>query len=217
MIHIEMDKRALRQFRGTVDKWGRKTGKGIEEGVIELASASGRQLAQKLPPFGLSAAIGQKFQGSIGKQVNRAVSAGNVAGKSGSAAQIHTGFRDSKGQVPKGLKDRGQFHREPVPVGEKERLIDKKQAAAGIAKGAWVHAVETMGKKLSGIARWIRRHASRGQSTIRRKGFSTEVTLTNTVPWVQNVQTPAMVKSALQTAYRNTIKRMQRILDKASS
>lgn len=212
MIRAEISRESQQEFRRVLAEFQKKSGKSVEESVVELGKASARQLAMKVPPFGVSSKVGDRFSGSIAKQVNRAVSAGNVAGRSGTAEQLHESYRNAKGQVPRGLEDRGRYRREPIPVREKEDLIDKRQKAAGIVKGAWLHCLLLIGGKASGFGQWIRRHTHSGKATIRPRGISTEVTLTNEIKWVSNVQNQKLVKMALNTALRNTIKRMEKII-----
>lgn len=216
MIRVEIDPASRRIFRKTVDDYSKKIGKNVEEGVIELVKSGGKQLAQKVPPFGISAQIGKKFQGSVAKQVNRAVRAGNVGVVSGSTAeQVHRAARDGKGQVPKLLKTTGRRVRNPIPVRDKEQHIDRKQEAAGTAKGAWIAAANAVGgKKLSGIPRWISRHMRNGSARLTRKGISTECELTNSLRYINRLQPPNLIKSALQAAYQNTLRRMERIINK---
>lgn len=216
MIRISIDPESRRAFRKMLKDYEKKTGTNTEDATIELARACGRQLAQKIPPFGLSASVGKKFEGSIAKQVDRAVKAGNVSAVSGSTAeQVHRNARDHRGQVPKGLRTKGRRKANPIPVGEKERLIKKKKEAAGTAKGAWIAAATALtGKAISGVAKWISRHRKGGRSSILRKGLNTEITLTNELPYIERLQTPAMVKAALRDGYRNALRRIEKIIQK---
>lgn len=221
MIRVSIDPSSSRIFRKVVTDFEKKVGRGVEESVVEvLGKSSGRQLAHKVPPWGLSAQAGKKFEGSVAKQANRAVNAANVGAVRGSTAeQAHASARDGRGQVPKGLRTRGKRVPHPIPVGEKERLIDKKQAAAGLAKGAWIAAANSLpGKALSGIPRWISRHAGKnGSSNVTRKGISSEVELRNELGYIQRLQSGVMVKAALKMAYQNSLRQMERILNKIRS
>lgn len=216
MISITIDPSSRRIFRRIVKDFEKKTGRKVEDSVVELTRSSAKQLAHRVPPFGLNAQVGKKFEGSIAKQVDRAIKAGNVGVVSGAtAAQMHASARDNKGQVPKGLRTRGKRVKNPISVREKEALIDRKQAAAGSAKGAWIAAGNSLsGKRISGVARWVSRHLLHGSSKILRRGISTEASITNELPYIQRLQSGPMIKAALQIAYRNTLRQMQRILDK---
>jgi hypothetical protein len=221
MISFSLDPASVRETKRILREYERKVGQTKDDSVIDIGREASRQAAQKVPPFGLSENIGNKFKKSIAKQVNRAVKNANVTGKAGDAAKVHAAARDGKGQVPRGLRDKGQYKREPVEIGDKERVIDKRQAAAGIAKGAWIHAGTLLGRKTAAVTgrrrqavgQWIMRHLKRGQATITRMGMNTTVTLTNTVSWVQKLQSEAMINAAVRAAFRGKQKEMQRQLD----
>jgi hypothetical protein len=222
MISFSLDPASVRDTKRILRAYERKTGQTIEESVIDIGREASRQAAQKCPPFGLTDRTGDRFKKSIAKQVNRAVKAGNVAGRPGDANRVHQSLRDSKGQVPRNLKTTGQYKRDPIKISEKEALIDKKQAAAGIVKGAWIHAGTQLGRKFAAVTgrkrvvvgAWIRRHLSRGKGSVTRHGINTEVTLVNTVSWVQRVQSESMLRSAVNAAFKGVQREMQKALDK---
>jgi hypothetical protein len=221
MISFSLDPSSVRETKRILREYERKVGQTSDESLVDIGREAARQAAQKVPPFGLSENIGNKFKKSIAKQVNRAVKNANVTGKAGDAAKVHASARDSKGQVPKGLRDTGGFKREPVEVADKERVIDQRQKAAGIVKGAWIHAGTLLGRKMQvvtgrkrqAVGKWIMRHLKRGQATVSRMGMNTTVTLTNTVAWVQRLQSEAMLNAAVRAAFRGKQKEMQRQLD----
>jgi hypothetical protein len=216
MIRLSIDQGDLRRFRQRLQDFVEEAGRTESEAIQLLAKACGKELAITVPPFGLSAAVGKKFQASIAKQVNRAINAGNVAGTPGIAAAVHASKRNSKGQVPRGLKDRGQFKRDPISVREKEDLIDRKQNAAGVAKGAWIAAAEKLnGKKISGVGKWVRRHADKnGKASIKVASGGTEVSLTNEVPFMQGLQKQSYIDTALKRGYMRSFRHMTIIVKK---
>lgn len=221
MISFRLDPSSVRETQRLIREFDRKVGQTKDDSIIDIGREAARQAAQKVPPFGLSENIGTKFKRSIAKQVNRAVKNANVTGKAGDAAKVHQSARDNNGQVPRGLRDTGQYKREPIEVGDKERVIDQRQKAAGIVKGAWIHAGSLLGRKMAVVTgrrrqvvgKWIMRHLKRGKATITRMGMNTEVTLTNTVGWVQKLQTESMLNAAVRAAFRGKQKEMQRQLD----
>lgn len=221
MIRVSLDRASLAATRRLIREYERKVGRSAGDSVIAIAREASRQAAQKCPPFGLTEKTGDKFKGSIAKQVSRAVRHANVTGLQGNAATVHAAKRNNRGQVPKGIKDEGGFRRAPIAVGDRERLIREKQAAAGIVKGAWIHAGSLLGRVTSPIAgrrraivgRWILRHLSRGKAAVARRGMNTVVTLTNTVRWVGTIQTQGMLNSATKAAFKGVEKEMQRVLD----
>jgi hypothetical protein len=221
MIRISIDRSSMAATRRLIREYERKVGREAGDSVIAIAREASRQAAQKCPPFGLTQKTGDKFQKSIAKQVARAVRNAEVTGQQGAAAAIHASKRDSKGRVPKGLKTDGNLRRAPVAVRDRESHIDKKQANAGMVKGAWIHAGHLLGRVTSPIAgrrraivgRWILRHMSNGKAEINRRGINTVVTLTNTIRWASKVQTQSMLKSAVNAAFKGVEKEMQRVLD----
>lgn len=221
MIRVSLDRSSLAATRRLIREYERKVGRSCGDSVIAIAREASRQLAQKTPPFGLTEKTGDKFKLGIAKQVSRAMKNANVTGKQGTAATVHESARNNKGQVPKGLKTDGRFQRRPIPIGDKQRLIAKKWQAAGIAKGAWIHAGHLLGRVTSPIAgrrraivgRWIMRHMSRGKATIVRRGINTVVTITNTVKWINNLQSQSIINSATKAAFKGVEKEMQRVID----
>jgi hypothetical protein len=221
MISFRLDPASVRATRRLIADYSRAVNQTKDDSIIDIGREASRQAAQKVPPFGLSERTGDKFKKSIAKQVNRAVKNANVTGKTGDATKVHADARDGKGQVPRGLKEKGQYKREPVEVADRERVIDKRQAAAGIAKGAWIHAGILLGRKsmvVTGrkrltVGRWILRHLSRGKASINRMGMNTEVTLVNTIAWIQKLQSDAMLASAVRAAWNGKKKEMQKRLD----
>lgn len=203
MIKVQLDPESVRGFRTRVQDYIQEAGKTYADAMEQLAKACAKELAITVPPFGLSAKVGQQYQKSIAKQVNRAVSAGNVAGTPGDAEQLHKRYRNKRGQVPRNLKDRGQYQREPVSVRDKETYIDKAQERAGKAKGGWIAAAEKLnGKKITGVGRWVRRHAQKnGEAAIKIKGAGSEVILTNRVSYIDKLQRQDYVNTALKRGY----------------
>lgn len=215
MITASMDAASVAGFRTKLDEFTKLTGKSIDEGIKMLAKSVAKELAIMVPPFGISAKQGAKFQKSIEKQIDRAVKAANVAGIQGSAATVHERQR-RKGQVPKGLKTIGKFRREPIPIGEKIDLIRKKQAAAGRAKGAWIAAGEAVdGKKITGISAWVRKNAKKhGEASVKVAGMGSIVTILNRVQYISNIQTPTMVKKGIHRGYGRNARHMMIVIKK---
>lgn len=216
MIKVSVDPASIKRFQHRMQDFVEEAGKTTKEAMELLAKACAKELAITVPPFGLSAKIGAQFEKSIAKQINRAISAGNVSGKSGDAAQIHESYRNAKGQVPKGLKDRGQYKREPIAVREKQDLILRKQKSAGIAKGAWIAAGEKLnGKKITGVGRWVRRHAQQnGSASVIARGVGADVVLTNQVQFISNLHKSEYVEKALKRGYQRNFKHMTIVVKK---
>lgn len=221
MIRFSLDPASVRETKRIIREYEQKVGQSAADSVIDIGREGARQAAQKCPPFGLSENIGNRFKLSIAKQIQRAVTNANVTGRQGSASQVHQAARNRKGQVHRELETEGQFKRAPIPIRDKERLIDQKQAAAGIVKGAWIHAGTLLGRKAESvigrkrvpIGQWIMRHLKRGKATVSKMGINTEVTLTNTVAWASNLQSESMLNSAVNAAFRARKREMQKRIE----
>lgn len=217
MVKIEVSQATRKKFLDGLDNFAKLTGQSVEDGIDKSAEIMGKNLIKSVQPYGTSAKIGQKLEKSIAKQVNRAIRHGNVAGQSGTASDVHKKNRNSEGQVPKDLATRGKFKRSPIEISERDALIKKKMQNAGIAKGAWYAATNQItGKKITGIAKWITRHenASNGTCNKTGKGIDRVIELTNSVPWIENVQTPDDVQKAIKSAYSNFISYINREMKK---
>jgi hypothetical protein len=180
-----------------------------------LGKGCAKELASLVPPYGVSAKQGAAFQKSIAKQIDRAIRAANVAGTQGAAGFVHAQVR-RKGQVPKGLKTQGQYKREPIPIKDKVDLLRKKQAAAGTAKGAWVAAGDAIdGKKMRGVAKWIRRHAQKnGAASIKSEGIGSTILLTNNLPYINGLQPQSVIDLALKRGYARNFRHMTIVVKK---
>jgi hypothetical protein len=216
-VKIEIDRNSVKKFTQTLETFTKETGKSIEDGLDTVAIAAGKRLISTVQPYGMNKKIGEKYMMSIAKQVNRAIRHGNVEGQDGGASEVHSRNRNSRGQVPKGLNTDGRFRRKPVEVGDKESHIDKKQAMAGIAKGAWYQATNQItAKKVTGVAAWITRHENQGNGVCNKTGtgFKREITLTNRVPYIRKIQSDSDIEKSIKTGYSNFIKQLQKIIDK---
>lgn len=206
----------MSRFRSRMRDFIKEAGKTESEAVQLLAKACAKELAITVPPFGLSAKVGRQYQKSIAKQVDRAIKAGNVKGVQGSASTVHESFRISNGQVPKGLKTTGRYNRSPISVRDKETLIDKRQHAAGIAKGGWIASAERLnGNKISGVGAWVRRHAGKnGSSDIRVERAGTSVLLTNSVSYISKLHRQSYIDTALKRGYMRNFRHMTIVVKK---
>ena len=221
-----MDKGSVREFKRLLREYEKKTGISIEEGVIEMAKSTSRRLAHTVPPYGLTSAVGKKFEESIGNQIDYAwYGASKGAFPSSSMGAAHAAARNKNGQVKMRKFRRFKGVNDNITVGEKEAYKRKKVKNAGIAKAGWVAAGEsTISKQsftktgklkiLSGIAKWIRRHVkgALGSSKTKRSGMSTEVSLTNNVTYISRLHKQADQDKAIEQGRRSGIARMKHIL-----
>jgi hypothetical protein len=209
MIRIQMDPVSERGVKVRMNQYRKLLGKTKKEITIELGKACSKEIAMRIQPYGLSAKVGEKFEGSIAKQVNRATRNAELAPAAGTAKQAHKSRRNQKGQVPKSLPIRGRKRRSPFfPEGVTEIILEKKENA-GMAKGAWIAAAETLGGKISGIPKWIRRHASaNGSSKISASASTSTVAITNELNYAEHSINDQRLRAALKTAYKKQWKRM---------
>ena len=226
MIRMEIDRRTRRQFERTLRQFRRATGVSVEEGIIEVAKSTARQLVHTVQPYGTDKAKGEKFMGNIGKQIDYAWM-GSLRGAypSSSMAEAHAAARNSRGVVRMRKFRRFAEWNNYISVGQKEEYKRKKVKNAGIAKAGWVVAGESTisatnrtrtgrVKKLSGIANWIRRHMkpSLGGSEIKRNGMGTFVDLINNVSYIEKLQTQSDVNKAIRVGLSRGMARLRKII-----
>jgi hypothetical protein len=216
-VKMKLDDESVKKFTRTLETFTKQTGKSFEDGIDMLAVSTGKRLISTVKPYGLNKQVGDKYMLSIAKQVNRAIRHGNVEGQQGSASEIHSRNRNKRGQVSKGLNVDGQFKRKPVEISDRESQIDRKQAMAGIAKGAWYEAVNKVSdKKVTGVATWITKHDNKGNGICEKigNGLKRRITLTNKVPYIRNIQSDSEIEKSIKTGYNNFLKQLQVVIDK---
>jgi hypothetical protein len=216
MISATITPKAAALFKRQIAEYERKIGKTERDAMIDLGKSSSKELAIKVQPFGVSGKAGKKYEGSIRKQVHRALMNANIYGGSESASEAHQSRRNSRGQISNMLPSRGfKFKRKPIDLDERYQLAKKKALNAGLSKGAWIDAGESLdGKKISGIPKWIRRHVKHGSSKIDQTTSGIVIYLTNQISFIVSAMSDSDIKMALTTAYRKNIKRMQTALNK---
>jgi hypothetical protein len=190
----------------------KKTGEEIAQG---LGKAAAKQLANYTYPWGMNPAIGKKFEMNLMLQGHRALKAANVSGAQGGPSQVHKSARNSQGQVPKNLETKGRFQRAPIELSERMAYTEGLRKQAGIAKGAWISAGENLGAgKISGVPKWIRRHAKNGSAAITQGRDGAEVTLTNELDFVRGRKFEQAINPAMAKAYKGQLSRMRLLVKK---
>lgn len=208
MIKVSLDPVSQRGISTRLNDYKKLANKTNREITIELAKACAKEIANRVQPFGLSAKVGKAFEGSIAKQVNRAIRNAEISGDTGTAEYAHKKRRDNKGQVPRNLRMKGRRVRS-IPPEDASEIVLKKKQNAGMVKGAWIAAAESLGGKISGIPKWIRRHAGRnGTSDIKIGSNASTVTITNTLGHARSTLSSPNLNAALKTAYNKQWKRM---------
>jgi hypothetical protein len=219
-INIELDKESRRAMEATLQQFADLTGKGVETGVKEIALSSARRLAMTVQPYGVGSAKGAKFIESIGMQVDAAYLGTNLGAfpATGSMAQAHRNARRN-GKVPyrQFRKEKGKPWLGLITQAEKEQYKRTVQRKAGRAKAAWISAAESLGVgKMSGIAKWIRRHVPSGYGahSLAGSGLKLEVTLENKTPYLSAIQKDRDVQKALSDGLKNGFRRLEIIVEK---
>ena len=204
-------------FKKTLKRFAEKTQTGIEEGIKTIGESTGRALASKVRPYGLSARIGKEFERNIGEQVDHVRYGANMGVYSGGS--IQTAHENQRRQGRVRIRKVGGRWNEVISKDDAERYKRQKQANAGMVKAGWVAAVnQATGRNLKRIPRWISRHIGRGRGTGRmyKRGGKTEMSLSNNVPYARQAQKDREVTSALAQGRSNALKYMLLTIDKAT-
>lgn len=198
-------------------KYAELTGNGVETGIKEIGITTAKALASKVQPFGLTKV--DKFSKSIQSQVKRAIRNANVQGASGSIESAHKSRRNQKGQVSKDLNTKGQYKAKPFDPQDRKKLGDKKALNAGLAKGAWVEAGNSLVRGFSkargalkriNVRQEINRHIGKGNGISRdtKSGISFTIYLTNKLNYIQKTMTSGNIAAALKMGQQNGHKRL---------
>lgn len=215
-ITLKIDKQSQAETRRLLAEFEQLTGKGVEQGIEEIAMSVGRRLAHTVQPYGLSQAKGDKLEQNIAKQAHRAIRNANLLGIPGGAETVHRKARDGRGRVPKGLPTQGQYKRKPISPPDRHRTVEAQMQKAGRAKAAWVEATNRIGKStMTGVGGWIMRHVGKGYGNARKigRGLRFQVELENRTSYIRKIQRNSAVQSAIKTGFKNGYTRIQRIID----
>ena len=206
-------------MKRTIKRFGRLTQKGIEAGVKELAKSTGKALAHKVQPFGLSAKKGAKYIDNIGEEVDHVRYGVNVGAYPANNIEAAHNHMRRYGNI-KIRHVSGKGWKNIISKGESERYKRRKQANAGMAKAGWIEAGnQASGKNMARIPSWIRRHlgGGLGRGRIIRAGARTTAELSNSVSYIGYTQKNKDVRSALAMGRRNGLKHMMEQIDKHTS
>ena len=211
MIKVTIDPRSLDNFRHGLELYKEQVGKTQRDATIELARAVCKELAIKIHPFGVSSRAGKKFEGSIRKQVWRAIKNSQVEGTQETIEQAHKARRGRSGAVSKNLRTEGQMRKSPYAADDVSQYAIKKSKNAGLVKGAWIAAGQALtGKPISGVGIWVKRHANKnGSARVSADPKTATVYVTNELDYVRKAQRSAYVSHAIRTAYRKQYARMR--------
>jgi hypothetical protein len=215
MISATITPSSAANFKKAIADYERQIGASKRDIMIDLAKISSKELAIRVQPFGISAKVGSRFEGSIRKQVHRSIKNANIYGGSQNAVEAHQSRRNAKGQISSRLPTQGQYKRTPIDLSDRFELAKKKSLNAGLSKGAWIDAGQSLdGKKISGVPKWIKRHIKNGSSQIEKVRSGFVIYLTNSISFISSAMPSSDITIALNTAYRKNLKRMQITLSK---
>ena len=216
MIQLKVTQASRAKFLANLKAYEKRAGKSREEATIGLAKASAKQLASKIPPYGVSARIGKKFEESIKTQVWRAIKNAQIQGDAGGVRTAHANRRNSRGQVPRQLNTAGKYSMAPYDAGNVAGHAQKKSNQAGLLKSAWISAGNKLkGNRISGVAKWITRHpGTHGSGKVASTLNGVVVYLTNKLQYVTKAQKQSEIQSALKTAYNGYSYFMKREIEK---
>jgi len=218
---ITIDKNSIKSTQDIIEQFVAATGKGAEEAIEIMAFSAGRRLINTVQPYGLKG--GKKFEENIARQINQVFIATNL-GQYGEQRDIRAAHntRRRNGRVsPAGkiTKVKGEKWKGVISESEKDRYVRDQQEKAGQAKGAWVEAINSIGKSnISGIPAWIKRHASSGFGKSRKEGegLKTKITIINETPYMTTrMQKPQDLMKAAQDGFANGMRRLSQLAAKA--
>ena len=205
-------------------KFEKLTGKGVEDGIREMALSTARQLAIKVQPYGVSnSGKGKKFVENIERQVSQIWFGVNLGAypETTNLRQAHRQQRrNGRVRGRKFRKEQGNWWRNLIPESERDRYVVEQQAKAGRAKAAWLTAGNSLGVgKASKIGKWIDRHIGKGYGghNMLGRGIRAVVQLYNNTPYLTGPQKNKDVAAALKLGRANAIKRMQTIVAKQAA
>ncbi len=207
-----------------IRKFEKLTGKGVEDGIREMALSTARQLAIKVQPYGISdKGKGKKFVENIEKQVTQVFIGVNL-GQYSETSNLRSAHRSNRnrGRIrgDKITKQPGQRWKNVIDRGQLERVTTDQQAKAGRAKAAWLTAGNSLGVgRASKIGKWIDRHIGKGYGghNMLGRGIRAVVQLYNNTTYLTGPQKNKDVAAALKLGRANAIKRMQTIVAKQAA
>jgi len=164
----------------------------------------------------------KKLRPKLANAYSAAMQKGDI-GKAGQiAAKVLEGFTQSVsmdgGERLKASRNaRGRVGKvSPMGVTEKtsvDTLKAKKELSAGIAKAGFLQAGKSLGSK-NRVAKWLNKNFTLGHSKVVEKpDWGTEVMIYNDVKYASNTITPNKIRLAVQNAYQNQVKKMQKAVD----
>lgn len=201
-----------------IQRFEKLVGRGVGDGVKQIAESTGRALASKIRPYGMSAKKGQEFEDNIFEQIRHVAYGVNVGAYSGDSMKAAHEAQRKRGRV-RIREISGDKWLAKIRQGEMHAYAKRKQANAGMVKAGWIEATQKATKDvMKRIPLWIRRHVGRGVGSGRmyKVGAKTYLDLQNKVPYASDAQSDWEVESSLENGRKNALKFMMLQINKST-
>ena len=206
-------------FKREIAKFEKMTGRGVDAGVKQIAESTGRSLASKIRPYGMSAKKGKQFEENIHEQIRHVRYGVNVGAYPGSNISSAHNQQRRNGRV-RIRKVYGKGWKDTISEGDMQAYARKQAAKAGMVKAGWIDATnKATGSNLKKIPRWISRHLGKGLGAGRmyKRGANTFLDIENKARHASRAQSDREVRSALYQGRRNALKFMMLQIRKSTS
>ena len=155
----------------------------------------------------------------------KAINNGDIAGAENIARKAIAGFKVGAMDAGKHLEGvRSSFNKGHVGIGspvlgltnrgDLEQIKEMKKNSAGLAKAAWFQAGADI-KSPHKAPVWLRKQFNLGRAKKSKSGWKTVVSLFNKVKYIADILSPYKINKAQVEAYKGTIKKMEKDIDKA--
>jgi hypothetical protein len=216
---VEIDQESRRKMEKTLLDFSKMVNRSVEEGIKDIARSSVRRLIHTVRPYGTKENIGTLFKKNIAAEIEYVFFGTNHGWlpKASSMKGAHEAQRRNGNVKMRRIRSGGRYE-ELISIGEREAYIHRKQANAGIAKGAWLEAGNDIGgPKVSKMGKWISRHATKGNGKAipSGDGLNFNIELQNNVPYIDDIQTEYDLEKAAADGMKNGLNRMIKIIKKA--
>ena len=196
MISIKIEGEAT--LKRTLEKYGKAVGKESAEIIEDIAVSGAKYLANNTRPFGVSNKTKDVLMKAVYKDVLKVYVGTNATSHTDDGSYMEK-FRNRKGRIPKRV--------DPMFVSPTnlQEIMKRKTENVGDAKEGWFDAIKDL-KNIKRIPAWLKKTIDLGTSTKKGDGIKTEVALTNTCKYINNLITNADIQKSLGLAYKNYIK-----------
>lgn len=201
-----------------IERFEKMVGRGVGDGVKQIAESTGRALASKIRPYGLSGKKGKDLEDNIKEQIRHVRYGVNVGAFAGSSIEAAHEAQRRKGRV-RIRKVSGKGWEDKISEGEMQAYARRKARNAGMVKAGWIEATQKATKDvMKRIPMWIKRHVGRGMGDGRmyKVGAKTFLDIHNKVPYASDAQSDWEVESGLANGRKNALKFMMLQINKST-